>query len=117
MSDYLNNLVARALNLTPVVHPRLTSLFEPSVGGGVAHSFEPETARESLTAREQSHQTSSASVEPAPAPLSQPRTPISVEPGEGEARPKPGPRIESLERHLEYKKAESKAQFLPRAAA
>jgi hypothetical protein len=29
MSDYLNNLVARTLKLTPVVQPRLTSLFEP----------------------------------------------------------------------------------------
>lgn len=117
MSDYLNSLVARALNLTPVVQPRLTSLFEPSVGGGVAPSFEPETVRESLTAREQSHQTSPASVEPAPAPLSQPRTPISVEPGEGEVGPKPRSRIESFELHEEYKEAESKEQFLPRAAA
>ena len=29
MSDFLNNLVARTLNLAPVVQPRLTSLFEP----------------------------------------------------------------------------------------
>jgi len=117
MSHYLNNLVARALNLTPVVQPRLTSLFEPSVGGGVAHSFKPETARESLTAREQSHQSSLASVEPAPAPLSQPRTPISVEHGEGEVVPKPRSRFESFDLHEEYKEAESKEQFLPRAAA
>lgn len=122
MSDYLNNLVARALNLTPVVQPRLASLFEPSVGGGVAPSFEPETVRESLTALEQSHQTSPVSVELAPAPLSQPRTPISVEPGEGEVGPKPRSRIGSFELHeefkeAEYKEAESKEQFLPRAAA
>src|ERR1700730_15456408 len=97
MSDYLNNLVARALNLTPVVQPRLTSLFEPSVGDGVAHSFERETVPESITAREQSHQTSPPSVELAPSRLSQPRTPIAVEPGQGEAGPKPRPRIESFE--------------------
>lgn len=30
MSDYLNNLVARTLNLAPVVQPRLGSLFEPT---------------------------------------------------------------------------------------
>ncbi len=29
MSNFLNNLVARTLNLAPVVQPRLTSLFEP----------------------------------------------------------------------------------------
>ena len=29
MADFLNNLVARALNLAPVVQPRLTSRFEP----------------------------------------------------------------------------------------
>lgn len=29
MSNYLNNLVAKTLNRTEVVHPRLTSLFEP----------------------------------------------------------------------------------------
>lgn len=29
MSNYLNNLAARTLNLTPVVQPRLASLFEP----------------------------------------------------------------------------------------
>ena len=31
MSDFLNNLVARTLNLAPVVQPRLSSLFEPVV--------------------------------------------------------------------------------------
>lgn len=30
MSDYLNNLLARTLNLAPVVQPRLASLFEPA---------------------------------------------------------------------------------------
>jgi len=118
MSDYLNNLVARALNLTPVVQPRLTSLFEPPVGGGVAHSFKSETARESLTTREQSHQSSSAaSVEPAPAPLSQRRMQNRVEPGEGQVGPKPRSRIESFELNEEYKEAESNEQFLPGAAA
>jgi len=35
MSDYLNNLVAKSLNLTAVIQPRLASLFEPpSVVGG-----------------------------------------------------------------------------------
>lgn len=42
MSDYLNNLVARALNLVPAVQPRLKSLFEPSdspaIGSGNAFS-------------------------------------------------------------------------------
>ena len=117
MSDYLNNLVARALNLTPVVQPRLTSLFEPSVGGGVARSFKPETARESLTSREQSHQPSLAWVEPAPAPLFQPLTPISVERGEGEVGPKPRSRFESFQLHEEHREAESKEQPPPRAAA
>ena len=122
MSDYLNNLVARALNLTPVVQPRLTSLFEPSVQGGVPPSFEPETVRESITAREQSHQTSLASVEPAPGLLTQPRPPISVEPGEVEVGQKPRSRIESFQLHeeyreAEYKEADSKEQFVPRTAA
>jgi hypothetical protein len=117
MSDYLNNLVARALNMTPVVQPRLTSLFEPSAEGFLAHSFEHGTVRESLTARELTHQASPASVEQAPAPLSQPRTPISIEPGEGEVGPRPRSRFESFEHHEEYKEAESKEQFLPRAAS
>ena len=117
MSDYLNNLVARALNLTSVVQPRLTSLFEPSVGGGVAHSFKSKTARESLTAREQSHQSSPASVEPAPAPLSRLRTPISIERGEREVSPKPRSRIESFELNEEHKEAESNEQSPPGAAA
>ena len=35
MSDYLNNLAAKSLNLTAVIQPRLASLFEPpSVVGG-----------------------------------------------------------------------------------
>ena len=29
MSNFLNNLVARTLNLAPVVQPRITSRFEP----------------------------------------------------------------------------------------
>ena len=43
MSDYLNNLAARALNLTPLVQPRLASLFEPltvSSGNAGHKSFE-----------------------------------------------------------------------------
>jgi hypothetical protein len=32
MSDYLTNIAAKALNLAPVVRPRLVSLFEPPTG-------------------------------------------------------------------------------------
>lgn len=53
MSDYLNNLVARTLNLAPVVQPRLKSLFEPtdapaSIAGNAAL---PGSATESRAAR------------------------------------------------------------------
>jgi hypothetical protein len=34
MSDYLQNLLARSLSLTPVAQPRVASLFEPPVAGG-----------------------------------------------------------------------------------
>ncbi|HZT60723.1 MAG TPA: hypothetical protein VFA21_19110 [Pyrinomonadaceae bacterium] len=46
MSDYLQNLVARSLNLTPVAQPRVASLFEPPVTGGffgAASPFETES--------------------------------------------------------------------------
>jgi len=53
MSDYLNNLVARTLNLAPVVLPRLPSLFEPStIPAEVGDAFETETMREDLSSHE-----------------------------------------------------------------
>src|SRR5437764_259908 len=50
MSDYLNNFVARALNLAPVVQPRLPSLFEsPSTAPKISRPpSETETPGEDL---------------------------------------------------------------------
>jgi hypothetical protein len=135
MSDYLNNLVARTLNLTPAVQPRLASLFEASavaggnagsfeasvaggnagsfeasVAGGIADSFELETERDGITKREPPRQTSP--LVPAPAPLGPSRTPITVEPGESVVGPKHRPASESFEL-----RDETKEQAIPRVSA
>jgi hypothetical protein len=134
MSDYLNNLVARTLNLTPAVQPRLASLFEASVAGGnagpfealvaggiagsreasvagdIADSFELETERGGITKSESPHQTSP--LDPAPSPLGPSRTPISVEPGESVVGPKHRPSSESFEL-----RDESKEQSVPPVSA
>lgn len=59
MSDYLNNLLARTLNLAPVVQPRLASLFEPATPNGGASNrplFEATTPGEAHAESESSPQ-------------------------------------------------------------
>jgi hypothetical protein len=61
MSDYLNNLLARSRNLSPVVQPRLASLFEPPAvanSGSNRPFFEAEAMREAHAESESSPQLS-----------------------------------------------------------
>lgn len=95
MSDYLNNLVARTLNLATVVQPRLPSLFEASVANGFALSHEFEATSEDLSARSPAPQISSAdSSETQP---TQPRMSVTAEPGAQSDVPRSRPQVASSE--------------------
>jgi hypothetical protein len=50
MNDYLHNLVARTLQLAPVVRPRLPSLFEPMAAGQAVNNSPPPETHEDGTA-------------------------------------------------------------------
>lgn len=70
MSNFLNNLVARTLNLAPVVQPRLTSRFEPvapvATTAPLEESVEVEGASERLTTPLEQHAPIAALVTPQP---------------------------------------------------
>ena len=103
MSDYLNNLVARTLNLASVVQPRLPSLFESSVGSnGFALSHEFETPSEDRSPAFQIPSVDLSETQPG-----QPRMSVTAETVERSDVPKSRPHVSS---------SETKEEVIPRAA-
>ena len=72
MSDYLNNLVARTLNLAPVVQPRLPSFFEHSASR-VSAPLESDTLSEDSSSPQQASRISSGAPSPMQSAIPQPQ--------------------------------------------
>jgi hypothetical protein len=95
MSDYLNNLAARTLNLAPVVQPRPASLFEPAVPRrGIRRSLEQTPEYEDLSASNSPLQT--LPLNPLQAQRIQPPLQATIDRDEKESDPKREP-VEGLE--------------------
>jgi hypothetical protein len=98
MSDYLNNLVARTLNLAPVVQPRLASLFEPSSFKGSMDpvSIDTETARDDRSRHELTSRVASLNL--SPSQFTQEQLPVAPTEAEGFERTLTGVRRTSENR-------------------